>query len=79
MSAEVIPRAYKSTRVSFPHSRTCSPSFATACLFGSRIPALCFNLLEPPRADEANSEYASKLRDLALRLGLPSDYVDTIQ
>jgi len=40
---------------------------------------LCFNLLEPPRADEANSEYASKLRDLALRLGLPSDYVDTIQ
>lgn len=46
---------------------------------GSRIPALCFNLLEAPRADEANSEYASKLRDLAIRLGFPSSYVDSIQ
>jgi hypothetical protein len=46
---------------------------------GSRIPALCFNLTEPPRPDEANSEYATKLRDLAVRLGLPSDYVATIQ
>jgi hypothetical protein len=46
---------------------------------GTRSPALCFNLLEPPGVNEANPEYASKLRDLALRLGLPSDYVDTIQ
>jgi len=46
---------------------------------GSRIAALCFNLIEPPRLDEANSEYASKLRDLAVRLGLPSDYVASIQ
>ena len=46
---------------------------------GSRIPALCFNLLDPPRADEFNPEYATKLRDLAGRLGLPSDYVESIQ
>jgi hypothetical protein len=46
---------------------------------GSLIPALCFNLLEPPRPEEANSEYAAKLRGLAARLGLPSDYVDSIQ
>ena len=46
---------------------------------GSPIPALCFNLIEPPRPDEANSEYATKLRDLAGRLGLPSDYVASIQ
>jgi hypothetical protein len=46
---------------------------------GSRIAALCFNLLEPPRAGEANSEYAAKLRDLAARLRLPTDYVDSIQ
>ena len=46
---------------------------------GSRIPALCFNLIEPPRPDEANSEYATELRDLAVRLGLPSDYVASIQ
>ncbi len=45
---------------------------------GSRVPALCFNLIEPPGPDEANSEYAVKLRDLARRLGLPSDYVESI-
>jgi hypothetical protein len=46
---------------------------------GSRIPALCFTLVEPPPPDEANSEYAAKLRDLAARLGLPSDYVESIR
>jgi hypothetical protein len=46
---------------------------------GSRVPALCFNPLVPPGPDEANSEYAAKLRDLARRLGLPSDYVEGIQ
>jgi hypothetical protein len=45
---------------------------------GSRVPALCFNLLVPPGPEEANSEYAAKLRDLACRLGFPSDYVETI-
>jgi hypothetical protein len=46
---------------------------------GSRVPALCFNLIVPPGPEEANSEYAAKLRDLARRLGLPSDYVESIQ
>ncbi len=46
---------------------------------GSRIPALCFNLIELPRPGEANSEYARKLRNLAVRLGLPSDYIASIQ
>ena len=46
---------------------------------GSQVPALCFNLVEPPRPEEANSEYAAKLRDLAARLGLPSDYVNSIR
>ena len=46
---------------------------------GSCIPALCFNLIEPPRPDEANSEYAAKLRDLAARLGFPSEYVENIR
>jgi hypothetical protein len=45
---------------------------------GDRIPALCFNLPLPPRPDEANEEYAQKLRALARRLGLPADYVDHI-
>jgi len=46
---------------------------------GSRVPALCFNLLVPPRPEEVNSEYASNLRDLARQLGLPADYVASIQ
>jgi hypothetical protein len=45
---------------------------------GTRIPALCFNLPVPPGPDEINKEYAQELRDLALRLGLPADYVDRI-
>ncbi|HEX2715123.1 MAG TPA: hypothetical protein VHM88_23325, partial [Candidatus Acidoferrales bacterium] len=45
---------------------------------GSRIPALCFNLVEPPSPEERNAEYAAKLRALAFRLELPSDYVDSI-
>ena len=44
---------------------------------GSCIPALCFNLTEVPR--EANAEYAKKLRELAASVGLPSQYVDSIQ
>jgi len=46
---------------------------------GSRVPVLCFNLVVPPGPEEANSEYAAKLRDLARRLGLPPNYVESIQ
>jgi hypothetical protein len=45
---------------------------------GSRVPALCFNLSTPPGAEEANPEYAARLRALARRLGLPKSYVDSI-
>ncbi len=45
----------------------------------SQVPALCFNLLVPPGPEEVNAEYATKLRDLARGLGLPSDYVEAIQ
>src|SRR5213596_4173527 len=41
---------------------------------GARTAALCFNLVTPPSPDEANREYAEKLRELARRLGLPLDY-----
>ena len=46
---------------------------------GSRVSALCFNLVVPPDPKEANSEYAAKLRNLARRLGLPANYVESIQ
>jgi hypothetical protein len=42
-------------------------------------PRLCYNLPELPLPDERNTEYASKLRSLAQRIGLPNDYVASIQ
>ena len=45
---------------------------------GSLTPALCFNLPVPPSADERNPQYASKLRELAARIGLPPSYLSSI-
>ena len=46
---------------------------------GSQIPAVCFNLVTPPSPDEANPQYAGKLRELARHLLLPPDYIEHIQ
>lgn len=46
---------------------------------GTAVPALCFNLPAPPAEDERNPLYASKLRELAARLGLPPSYVSSIR
>lgn len=46
---------------------------------GSVAPALCFNLPTPPSADERNPHYASKLRNLAEQIGLPPNYVSSIE
>src|SRR4051812_19168795 len=41
--------------------------------------ALCFNLPAQPSLDERNPQYASKLKALAARLGLPAEYVSSIR
>ena len=46
---------------------------------GETMPALCFNLVEPPSTAERNPEYASKLRALAERLGFPTEYLASIE
>ena len=46
---------------------------------GSLIPALCYNLPEPPAADAHNPEYAARLRTVAHRVGLPAAYVAAIR
>lgn len=46
---------------------------------GSTVPALCFNLPVPPSIGERNPKYASKLRQLAERIGLPASYVSSIE
>jgi hypothetical protein len=45
----------------------------------SCVPALCFNLPPSNEIDEANPEYAEKLRTVAIRLGLPADYAASIR
>jgi hypothetical protein len=51
----------------------------TRLVDGSVVPALCFNLVNHPGAAEGNPQYATKLRELAQRLQLPSNYVASIQ
>lgn len=46
---------------------------------GGAIAALCYNLPEPPSPGERNPEYASKLRALAQRIGLPAEYIASLQ
>jgi Gamma-glutamyl cyclotransferase, AIG2-like len=46
---------------------------------GSLVPALCFNLPPSDETVEANPEYAEKLRDVAIKLGLPADYAASIR
>jgi len=45
---------------------------------GVVTPALCYNLRDPPQANEWNAEYASRLQDALARLGFPEAYVASI-
>ena len=45
---------------------------------GRTLPALCFNLVEPPAHHERNEEYARKLKLVAIQYGLPEEYVNSI-
>jgi hypothetical protein len=42
------------------------------------LPALCFNLIEPPTTHERNEEYARKLKLVAIQCDLPEEYVNSI-
>ena len=46
---------------------------------GGVIAALCYNLPEPPAPHERNPEYASKLRAVAQRVGLPAEYIASLR
>ena len=45
---------------------------------GNPIPCLCFNLPEVDPNEERNLDYVEKLRALAMRLGFPEGYVQSI-
>jgi hypothetical protein len=46
---------------------------------GGVIAALCYNLTEPPLPTEPNSEYATKLRAVGHKVGLPTEYISSLQ
>lgn len=46
---------------------------------GGVVAALCYNLSPPPAAAERNPEYAAKLRAVAQKVGLPAEYVASLQ
>lgn len=46
---------------------------------GTAVPALCYNLPEPPLPEERNPDYADRLRSLARRVGLPDDYIASLR
>ena len=46
---------------------------------GQAVPALCYNLAEPPSASEQNPAYAAQLKAVIQGLGFPAEYVASIQ
>jgi hypothetical protein len=47
-------------------------------LEGEKVPALCYNLIEPQHSVEPNAEYAARLRAALGKLGFPATYIDSI-
>jgi len=45
---------------------------------GQTTAALCYNLPEPPPPGIANRDYAARLREVARKVGLPTDYVASL-
>ena len=45
---------------------------------GGTLPALCYNLREAPGPDEANTEYAARLRAVLGKLEFPPKYIASI-
>ncbi len=45
---------------------------------GETLPALCYNLREAPGPDEANTEYATRLRAVLGKLEFPPEYIASI-
>ena len=46
---------------------------------GEAVPALCYNLAEPPAPSERDDAYATRLRAVLAALGFPDDYVASVR
>jgi hypothetical protein len=63
-----------------PSVRAYQPQAVLAHLAsGGIIAALCYNLADPPGPNDRNPEYASQLRAVAQKVGLPAEYVSSLQ
>jgi len=51
---------------------------AAQVIGGEIVPAICYNLVEVPGADESNPEYAARLRDALTKLNFPPAYVESV-
>lgn len=49
-----------------------------ACCMDGPVPALCYNLLAEPRADERNPDYAVRLQRVLRDLQFPAEYVNSL-
>ena len=75
LTLEEIDRLY-----SEPSVRAYEPQAVLVHLSdGAAIAALCYNLPQPPSPDEHDPDYASRLRAVAEKTGLPAEYVASIR
>jgi hypothetical protein len=74
LTHDEIDRLYSEPSVTMYRAEAVLAEFAD----GSHVAALCFNLPKPPRPEETNPDYAARLREVARRSNLPSDYIATI-
>jgi hypothetical protein len=62
-----------------PSLQAYEPQAVLASLAGGGVvAALCYNLPEPPSPSERNPEYATKLRSVCHKVGLPLEYIATL-
>ena len=45
---------------------------------GEKLPALCYNLLVPPKPSERNRDYAVRLQRVLRALDFPLEYIDSV-
>ena len=75
LTHEEIDVLYAEDSVNMYRPEAISARLSGACV----VPALCFNLPLLPSPEERNEQYATKLREVALRIGLPPSYASSIE
>jgi hypothetical protein len=75
LSLDEVERLYSDPGVSAYKPQTVLAELQS----GSKIPAFCYNLPDPPSQNESNPEYAAKLIAVAKKVGLPQQYIENLK